>query len=206
VERLFMAKNKKKELKIHSDSLYREETLEELQEKLEREYKKNELDSLYSMRNRARSIAAGTAFGGVVEVTMRSESNYMYAQMQPTEAVELIEQLAAGIGVEVAMRPKVNFASWRGWEEVIEQRIGWDRIGWKGTAAWQLGGRLLEENHQKKLASVQDEIEKQEILPAPTLEEIDDLKKKEEEKKELSDTPKATKTRKTRKTKNENEE
>ena len=79
---------------------------------------------------------------------MRTESGYMYAQLQPTEAIELIEQLAAGIGVEVAMRPKVNFASWRGWEEVIEQRIGFDKIAWKGAAAWQLDGDKLEKNLQ----------------------------------------------------------
>ena len=81
---------------------------------------------------------------------MRSDIASVYAQMQPTEAIELIEQLAAGIGVEIAMRPKVNFASWRGWEEVIDQRISWDKIGWKGAAAWQLGAEHLEKNHQLK--------------------------------------------------------
>lgn len=111
-------------------------------------YEENEYDSVNSMRHRARSITCGTAFGGVVEVTMRSESNFMYAQMQPTEAIEFIEQLAAGVGVEIAMRPKVDFASWRGWEEVIDQRIGFDKIAWKGAAAWQLDGRHVEEQYK----------------------------------------------------------
>jgi len=118
----------------------------ELRKKIHEVYEQNELDSLFSMRHRARSITVGTAFGGICEISMRTENNYMYAQIQPIEVVELIEQLAAGIGVEIAMRPKKNFASWRGWEEVIDQRIGWDRIAWKGSAAWQLNGNQLEEN------------------------------------------------------------
>lgn len=117
-----------------------------LRELIHEAYEQNELDSLLSMRNRARSIAVGTAFGGICEITLRTENNYMYAQMQPVEVVELIEQLAAGAGLEIAMRPKQNFASWRGWEEVIDQRIGWDKIAWKGAAAWQLNGQKLEEN------------------------------------------------------------
>ena len=40
----------------------------------------------------------GTAFGGIVEVGMRSDAASVYAQIQPTEGVELIEQLAAGLG------------------------------------------------------------------------------------------------------------
>lgn len=123
-------------------------TESETRKKINELYEQNELDSVNSIRHRARSITCGTAFGGIVEVQMRTENNFMYAQMQPTEAVELIEQLAAGIGVEIAMRPKVNFASWRGWEEVIDQRIGFDRIAWKGAAAWQLDGKHVEEQYK----------------------------------------------------------
>lgn len=124
-------------------------SIHDLDEKIEYERKLNELDSIHSIRNRARSVTVGTAFGGIVEINLRSENNYLYAQMQPTECIELIEQLAAGCGVEIAMRPKQNFASWRGWEEVIDQRIGFDKIAWKGTAAWQLGGNDLEENYKE---------------------------------------------------------
>ena len=95
----------------------------ELRKLIQEAYEQNELDSVLSIRNRARSITVGTAFGGVCEITLRSENTFLYAQMQPTEVVEIIEQLAAGIGLDIALRPKQNFASWRGWEEVIDQRI-----------------------------------------------------------------------------------
>lgn len=121
-----------------------------LREKINETYEQNELDSIESMRHRARSITVGTAFGGIVEVNLRSDYTYLYAQMQPIEVIELIEQLAAGVGVEIAMRPKRDFSSWRGWEEVIEQRIGLDKIAWKGAAAWQLNGEALEQNLKKQ--------------------------------------------------------
>lgn len=135
-----MSKNKKIKIEVENES----------RQKIHDLYEENEYLSIKQNQNRARSITVGTAFGGVVEINMRSDIASVYAQMQPTEAIELIEQLAAGVGVEIAMRPKVNFASWRGWEEVIDQRIGWDKIGWKGTAAWQLGGNDLEKNYQLK--------------------------------------------------------
>ena len=142
------------------------EKLSKNRKKINELCEENEIDSINSNRYRARSITVGTAFGGIVEISMRTQSGYMYAQLQPTEAIELIEQLAAGIGVEVAMRPKVNFASWRGWEEVIEQRIGFDKIAWKGAAAWQLDGDKLEKNLQLK----GDGVTKQ-LLPAKELTE-----------------------------------
>lgn len=137
---LNMSKNKKNQTEVCSET----------RKKIHDLYEENEYLSIKQNQNRARSITVGTAFGGVVEINMRSDIASIHAQMQPTEAIELIEQLAAGVGVEIAMRPKVNFASWRGWEEVIDQRIGWDKIGWKGTAAWQLGGNELEKHHQLK--------------------------------------------------------
>lgn len=129
----------------------KEQEASDLRKTIQEAYEQNELDSILSTRSRARSITVGTAFGGVCEVTLRSETNFLYAQIQPTEVIELIEQLAAGVGVEIAMRPKVNFASWRGWEEVIEQRIGWDKIAWKGAAVWQLNGNQIEEKAQEQL-------------------------------------------------------
>jgi len=138
-----MAKNKKN----HS---VESEEYTEYRKKIHDLYEENEYLSIKQNQNRARSITVGTAFGGIVEINMRSDVSSVYAQMQPTEAIELIEQLAAGVGVEIAMRPKQNFASWRGWEEVIEQRIGWDKIAWKGAAAWQLNGDHLEKNIQLK--------------------------------------------------------
>ena len=121
----------------------------EMRQKIHDLCEENEYYSMKQNRNRARSITVGTAFGGVVEVNMRSDAGSVYAQMQPTEAIELIEQLAAGVGVEIAMRPKQNFASWRGWEEVIGNNIPMNRIAWKGAAAWQLGPEVVEPNQLK---------------------------------------------------------
>ena len=167
----------------------REQEISELRQLIQEAYEQNELDSIKSSRNRARSITVGTAFGGVCEVTLRSETTFLYAQIQPTEVVELIEQLAAGVGVEIAMRPKQNFASWRGWEEVIDQRIGWDRIAWKGAAVWQIGADKIEENAQKKLNAGK------EIKALP--------ESKETESVESDSTSKKKPTRRTRKKVNE---
>lgn len=129
----------------------KEKTTSKMRKKINEMCEENEYLSIQQNRNRARSITVGTAFGGVVEISIRSDIATIYAQMQPTEAIELIEQIAAGVGVEIAMRPKVNFASWRGWEEVIGQRVSFDKIAWKGAAAWQLDGQSVEENYQKQI-------------------------------------------------------
>ena len=71
----------------------REQEISELRKLIQEAYEQNELDSVKSTRNRARSITVGTAFGGVCEVPLRSETNFLYAQIQPTEVIELIEQL-----------------------------------------------------------------------------------------------------------------
>lgn len=136
----------------------------ELRKSIQESYEQNELDSIKDSRNRARSITVGTAFGGVCEVSLRSNANYLYAQLQPTEVVELIEQLASGIGLDVALRPKVNFASYRGWEEVIGQRVGFDKIAWKGAAAWQLGADVERKSlmSHKEMASLPESLEENE--------------------------------------------
>jgi hypothetical protein len=128
-----------------------------LRQKINKLCEENEFFSIQQNRNRARSITVGTAFGGITEINIRTDAGSMYAQMQPTEVVELIEQLASGIGIEIVMRPKQNFASWRGWEEIIEQRIGFDKIAWKGAAVWQLNGDAIEENYQNKMSLLEEE-------------------------------------------------
>jgi hypothetical protein len=71
---------------------------------------------LKSNAQRARSITAGTAFGGVVEVAMRGDNgDALWCLLQPVEAIELIHQLAAGIGCHIAVKPRKDFSSWRGW-------------------------------------------------------------------------------------------
>tara|TARA_A100001201_G_C4063655_1_gene193493 strand:- start:489 stop:989 length:501 start_codon:yes stop_codon:yes gene_type:complete len=133
----------------------------------------NEFYSIKQNRNRARSITVGTAFGGVVEVNMRSDAGSVYAQMQPIEAIELIEQIAAGVGVEIAMRPKNNFASWRGWEEVIGQRVPLEHIAWKGAAAWQFDAKdpepkqLEAEKETKQLKAEETKKSEEESIKKP---------------------------------------
>ena len=121
----------------------------EMRKKIHDLCEENEYHAVKQNRYRARSVTVGTAFGGVVEINLRSDAASVFAQMQPTEAIELIEQLAAGVGIEIAMRPKQNFASWRGWEEVIGNNVPMDRIAWKGAAAWQLGPEVVEPNQLK---------------------------------------------------------
>ena len=152
------------------------ETVSELRERIELLCAENEYLSLKQNRNRARSITVGTAFGGIVEISMRSDAASVYAQIQPTEGVELIEQLAAGLGIEIAMRPKQDFASWRGWEDVIGQRVPLDRIAWKGAAAWQLyeGEELEKKYHENQLPTekvrvqqLMDSLQEKENLDSP---------------------------------------
>ena len=65
---------------------------------------------------RARSIAVGTAFGGVTEIMMRgNDGNVLWSHMQPVEVIELIHQLAANVGCHIHIQPREDFSSWRGW-------------------------------------------------------------------------------------------
>jgi hypothetical protein len=135
----------------------REETQSKIREKINQIYEENELANLVSNKNRARSITVGTAFGGAVEVSMRGDYHDLWVTMQPVEAVELIEQLASGIGLQVAMRPKQDFAAWRGWNIDVEDRY------WSGAAPWQIEDAshrhrefLNQERSNEKLLSESD--------------------------------------------------
>lgn len=76
---------------------------------------KNAEDSLL---HRARSLTIGNIGGGGVEVSLRNEYNHLHIPLQPVEVIEYIEQLAAAIGVYVALKPKYDFASWRSWDHM----------------------------------------------------------------------------------------
>jgi hypothetical protein len=85
-------------------------------EKLRQMEAEMDLENRESNRNRARSITVGTAFGGTTEVMMRSDGGrHIWCTMQPTEVVELIHQLAANVGCNIALKPRNDFASWRDW-------------------------------------------------------------------------------------------
>lgn len=126
-----------------------------MRKKIQSFYEQQEYLSIQQNTNRARSVTVGTAFGGVVELILRSDAATVWAQMQPVEAIELMEQIAAGCGVEIAMRPKQNFASWRGWEEILEQKIQIEGIQWKGTAPYQLKSQIV--NEESKLLKQSEE-------------------------------------------------
>lgn len=103
-----------------------------IRKKINQIYEENELANLETNKNRARSFTVGTAFGGIIEVSMRGDYSNLWCILQPVEAVEFIEQLAAAAGLQVALRPKQDFSSWRGWE------IDADDKYWVGAARWQL--------------------------------------------------------------------
>lgn len=71
---------------------------------------------------RAASITVGTAFGGSLEMSMRSNhGGYLYSILQPVEAIELIHQLAANVGCHINIQPREDFASWREWNHSAEE-------------------------------------------------------------------------------------
>jgi len=123
----------------------------EMRKKINAMHEENEYYNLIdNTRNRARSILVGNGYGGMIEITLRNEHYTLFAIMQPVEAVEIIEQLAAGCGIEIAMRPKQNFTSWRAWHEE-----GYLNPQMKGTAPYQLEGNAL----QFKLNAIREETE-----------------------------------------------
>jgi hypothetical protein len=85
-------------------------------EKLRQIEAEMDLENRESNRNRARSITVGSAFGGTTEIMMRSDGGrHIWCALQPVEVVELIHQLSANVGVNVALKPRDDFASWRDW-------------------------------------------------------------------------------------------
>lgn len=136
-------------------------------------YEENELANLKSNKNRARSFSVGTAFGGIIEVSMRGDYHNLWCLLQPVEAVEFIEQLAAAAGLQVAIRPRQDFASWRGWN------IDTDKKYWVGAAHWQLG----EDDPAEKKSLIGKEDPKK--LPAGEVEVSSQIKKPRKTKKRV---------------------
>lgn len=95
------------------------EAIKKLQE-IEAQY---EVENRASSINRARSIVAGTAFGGTTEIMMRGDGGrHLWCVMQPVEVIELIRQLAANVGCDVDLKPRRDFASWRDWRVTEEEK------------------------------------------------------------------------------------
>lgn len=87
----------------------------ELEEQLHRDTRVGDM-------TRARSVAIGTAFGGVVEVSMRANNgSHLWCVLQPVEAIELIHQLAASVGCHIHIKPRKDFASYRNYNYTEEE-------------------------------------------------------------------------------------
>lgn len=123
-------------------------------QKIQNLYEENELASLEQNQSRARSFSVGTTTGGVIEVSMRGDFSNLWYLLQPVEAVEIINQLAAASGIEVAMRPRQDFASWRSWDTSLPASVHW-----VGTAPWQINEEereKLEAAKAKNLKAIEE--------------------------------------------------
>ena len=97
-------------------------TLDELNEEIEKKQRLAQLEALEANKYRAQSITVGTAGGGTAEITMRSSKGvFLWNTYQPVEVIELINQLAAGIGCHIHIQPRNDFASWRQWKPMSEE-------------------------------------------------------------------------------------
>jgi len=108
-------------------------------QKIHDQYELNELASLNQNQTRARSFTVGTTTGGLIEIGMRGDHANLWYILHPVEAIEIIEQLAAASGVQVVMRPKQDFSTWRSWDTSIPATSNW-----LGTAPWQLNDEQRE--------------------------------------------------------------
>jgi len=100
---------------------------------IQAEYENNELACLKQNQSRARSLSVGTCTGGLVEVNMRGDHSNLWYILHPVEAVEFMEQVAAACGIQIAMRPKQDFTTWRSWDTTLP-----GTAHWLGAAPWQL--------------------------------------------------------------------
>jgi hypothetical protein len=124
-----------------------------MRQKIQETYEENEYASLKQNQTRARSFAVGTTSGGIIEVSMRGDFSNLWYLLHPVEAVEMIEQLAAAAGLQVALRPKQDFTSWRSWDTTIP-----GISHWVGAAPWQLSDddrNYLTEMKEKNIKAIE---------------------------------------------------
>ncbi len=82
-----------------------------------------QLENFTGEKNRARSISVGNASGGITEITLRkTNGETTWYLLQPVEVIELIHQLAANVGCHINLKPREDFASWRGWNPVHNEQ------------------------------------------------------------------------------------
>lgn len=146
-----------------------------LREKIDQLAEENEYYSLLANKDRARSVTIGNTSGGLIEIVMRSDRGMIHHILRPVEAVEIMEQLAAAAGLEIAKRPKQDFTAWRSWDLNTP-----DDSDWKGSAPWQLSDKA-------KRTLKKQEIEKFGVLPASTNVEKPKLKAASRRKKNVEE-------------------
>ena len=126
-------------------------------ELIESEYEANELAQVKQNQSRARSFSVGKTSGGLLEINMRGDFYNLWYIMNPVEAVEVIEQIAASVGLEIAKRPKEDFSSWRSWD--LNQPSFNE---WKGAAPFQ-----FTDQQRKQLKKLDDaKFSGHDMLPA----------------------------------------
>ena len=157
----------KKDNSAEIDAIKRQKALVSAQ--IELEQMKFELYDLRAAKNRGRSISVGAACGGTIEISMRGDADDMYVQLQPTEAVEFLNSLAAQCGLDIATRPKEDYATWRSWDpRTLPERT---HVG--------LGaGQLHDQAREKLIAQKEVELERVRVEEPekPLLPETDESK------------------------------
>lgn len=154
-------------------------------ELIESELEANELAQVKQNQSRARSCSVGKTSGGLMEINMRGDFYNLWYIMNPVEAVEMIDQIAAGIGIEIAKRPKQDFSTWRSWD--LEQP---DFNEWKGAAPFQFSDqqrKQLKKLEEKKFAGhdmLPAQVNVPEPKPLPEPKPVRSRKKKKEEEEE----------------------
>lgn len=136
---------------------------ETLSAQIELERMKVELYEIRAAKNRGRSISVGAACGGTIEISMRGDADDMYIQLQPTEAVEFLNSLAAQCGLDIATRPKDDYATWRSWDPRTLPDTAHIGLG-----SWQLNDQSREKliaQKEVKLERVRVEEPEKPLLP-----------------------------------------
>lgn len=144
--------------KLEEEDLILKKKLEErellLKKKLDEEFL---LRDRKAASSRARAVTVGTCFGGTTEIIVRGEDGtILWTPMQPVEVVELIHQLAANVGLHIAVKPRTDFASWREWRITDEQKEhmnGWAPFVNDMTPFMQVGTSGMNPHLDKLLQS-----------------------------------------------------
>lgn len=135
-----------------------------LKEKIELKRLEYEIGEMHAIQTRGRSISVGAACGGVIEVSVRTDETTVWMQLQPIEAVELINTLAAQCGLDVATRPKDDYATWRSWDPNVLPDTTQTGLG-----AWQLSDGARERlQANKTIKEVRVEEPEKPLLPEKT--------------------------------------